>query len=348
VADASLLHIVSAFQTARRGSERAALHAAREMAALRPVRVWSVVPPPAEVLDQAAALGTPIETIRPFGGAMPRGGTLLLWGTHYGIGGWLAACGCARVAIVNELFDCANLYRHLLEVRAAGLPVPTVLHVSTLLRGASGIDGPVLYPTSDPAAFLAIPRPTGPPVVTAAAPVATVGRLSRDIADKHHRDDPLLYRALAARGVRVRLMGATVLAPALAGRPGIELLPEGALAPADFLAGLDIFWYRTAADGAYVEPSGVVIAEAMAAGLPVIAARPGGFEDLIEDGVTGFLVDGQDAACEAITALAGDPALRERIGAAARAQARRRFGPAYAQALVAVLAGTEPGSAHST
>ncbi|MBL8378461.1 MAG: glycosyltransferase [Burkholderiales bacterium] len=266
---------------------------------------------------------------------MPRDGTLLIWGTHYGLGGWLAASGCDRVVILNELFDCANLYRHLLEVRAAGLPEPTVLHVSQLIRQASGIDGPVLYPTSDPAPFLSIARDVQRAEIV-------IGRLSRDIADKHHRDDPRLYRALAAAGARVRLMGATVLAGALADRPDIELLPEGALPPHEFLAGLNVFWYRTAADGVYVEPSGVVVAEAMAAGLPVVAARPGGFEDLIVHGVTGFLVNDQDGAYEALLALTRDAALRRRMGAAGREEAVRRFGPAYADALRAVIDAAGP------
>lgn len=331
----TVLHIVNAFQTAARGSERAAIHAARVLAPQIPVQVWSVVPPPPAALALGRESGIAIETIRPFGGAMPHGGTLLIWGTHYSLGGWLAATGCERVVIVNELFDCANLYRRLLEVRAAGLPEPTVLHVSQLLRQASGIDGPVLYPTSDPTPFLSIAH-------DAQRTGVVIGRLSRDIADKHHRDDPRLYRALVATGARVRLMGATVLAGALADRPDIELLPEGALPPHVFLSGLDVFWYRTAADGAYVEPSGVVVAEAMAAGLPVVAARPGGFEDLIEHGVTGYLVDDQDGAYEALSALTRDATLRRRLGAAGREEAARRFGPAYGEALRAVIEAAPP------
>ncbi len=38
------------------------------------------------------------------------------------------------------------------------------------------------------------------------------------------------------------------------------------------------------------EPFGIVLLEAMAQGKPVIATRPGGPEDIIEEGITGFLV----------------------------------------------------------
>ncbi len=54
----------------------------------------------------------------------------------------------------------------------------------------------------------------------------TVGRVSRDFLDKHH-PDLALYRMLASRGIRVRIMGGTCLAPGLGGEPGIELLPAG-------------------------------------------------------------------------------------------------------------------------
>ncbi|WP_375390606.1 glycosyltransferase family 4 protein [uncultured Sphingomonas sp.] len=52
---------------------------------------------------------------------------------------------------------------------------------------------------------------------------------------------------------------------------------------------------------AFDEPFGLSVVEAMACGTPVIAYRRGSMPELIEDGVTGFLVDGFD---EAVAALA--------------------------------------------
>jgi glycosyltransferase involved in cell wall biosynthesis len=75
------------------------------------------------------------------------------------------------------------------------------------------------------------------------------------------------------------------------------------------------------------EGFGVTCAEAMAHGRPVVATAVGGLLDLVEDGVTGLLVPPGDpvALRAALERLLGDPALRERLGAAARRRARRRL-----------------------
>ncbi len=51
------------------------------------------------------------------------------------------------------------------------------------------------------------------------------------------------------------------------------------------------------------EPFGLVMIEAMACGAPVIAFRHGSAPEIIEDGVTGFLVDGVAEAAQAVARL---------------------------------------------
>ena len=67
------------------------------------------------------------------------------------------------------------------------------------------------------------------------------------------------------------------------------------------------------------EPFGLSVVEAMACGTPVIASRRGSMPELIEDGVTGFLVDSPEEAADAVA----------RIGAidrrAVREAVERRF-----------------------
>ena len=78
------------------------------------------------------------------------------------------------------------------------------------------------------------------------------------------------------------------------------------------------------------EPFGLVIAEAMACGRAVIVSRAGGAAEIVEDGVDALATPPGDAGAlaAAIDRLAGDGALRARLGAAARAAAERRFDPA--------------------
>ncbi len=74
----------------------------------------------------------------------------------------------------------------------------------------------------------------------------------------------------------------------------------------------------------YREGFGVVCAEAMAYGRPVVASAVGGLLDLVVDGETGLLVPPGDveALRAALEQLLGDADLRRRFGAAARARAR--------------------------
>jgi glycosyltransferase involved in cell wall biosynthesis len=71
----------------------------------------------------------------------------------------------------------------------------------------------------------------------------------------------------------------------------------------------------------------ISILEAMAAGLPVIAARVGGVAELVDDGVTGLLVPPEDPAAlaGAIESLAGDRSRRQAMGAAGLARVRSAF-----------------------
>jgi phosphatidylinositol alpha 1,6-mannosyltransferase len=79
------------------------------------------------------------------------------------------------------------------------------------------------------------------------------------------------------------------------------------------VASMDVFF-----NPSVTETFGNVTSEAMASGVPVVAARATGAVDLIQEGVTGFLVPPRDvkAYADAIQRLATDPALRAAAGAA--------------------------------
>ena len=85
------------------------------------------------------------------------------------------------------------------------------------------------------------------------------------------------------------------------------------------------------------EGFGIVCAEAMAHGKPVVATAVGGLQELVHHARTGFLVEpGNPAALRvAIKLLLADSALRHRLGENARADVAERFAwPAVTQATV--------------
>jgi len=67
--------------------------------------------------------------------------------------------------------------------------------------------------------------------------------------------------------------------------------------------------------------------EAMSMGVPCVARRVGGIPEVIEDGVSGMLVDSDEPhdLAAAMDALLGDDARREAMGAAAKTRARGLF-----------------------
>lgn len=76
-----------------------------------------------------------------------------------------------------------------------------------------------------------------------------------------------------------------------------------------------------------VESFGLAAVEAMACGNPVIASRSGGLQEVVEDGMTGLLVEPGDieGIAEALRRYALDESLRARHGRAARTACEQRF-----------------------
>lgn len=73
----------------------------------------------------------------------------------------------------------------------------------------------------------------------------------------------------------------------------------------------------------------MVVLEAMAAGVPVVAAKVGGVPDLVEDGKTGFFCDPLDSASmsQAVEKMLTNRAAAHELAARAKEQALARFHP---------------------
>jgi glycosyltransferase involved in cell wall biosynthesis len=146
-------------------------------------------------------------------------------------------------------------------------------------------------------------------------------------------------------------------APAIrAGAPGAEVVivgddPWGAFPEylAEVRSARDVIhlpWHENAAGlmrhfdvlvaPSHQEPFGTVLSEAMAVGTPVVATRVGGLAEVVDDGVTGLLVEPGDP--EALAAAVLEVLDRREAMAAAARQAARRFGAdAYADRVEALI-----------
>ena len=141
-----------------------------------------------------------------------------------------------------------------------------------------------IHPDKGPAAAVEVARRTGR-TLTMAGIVQDEGYHAREVAP--HLD-----------GTRVRYLGPVGGA--------VRTHTLGSAAALLHLIGFD-------------EPFGLSVVEAMACGTPVIAYRRGSMPELIEDGVTGFLVDTVDEAVAAVARLG------EIDRAACRARVAARF-----------------------
>lgn len=90
-------------------------------------------------------------------------------------------------------------------------------------------------------------------------------------------------------------------------------------AKARYFASADIF----CAPATGQESFGIVLLEAMAAGVPIVASDIHGYKSVVQRGVQGLLVEPRNhrALAAALYRLAGDPELRHRMGEAGRSKA---------------------------
>ena len=121
---------------------------------------------------------------------------------------------------------------------------------------------------------------------------------------------------------RERVLEAVATLPPLVHPVFVGAVPSASVPP--YVAAMDIAVAPYLQSGSfYFSP--LKVAEAMAAGLPVIASDFPPVREMLGD--TGVLVDpGDDSAlAQAISGLAGDPSERRRLGLAGRARAVRRL-----------------------
>jgi glycosyltransferase involved in cell wall biosynthesis len=189
----------------------------------------------------------------------------------------------------------------------------------------------VIHCGVDTAAF----RPADTAVPGRPFTVLAVGRL---IPVKGHVNLVLACARLAAAGIpfRCRIVGEGTLRDLIRQR----IVAHGLSGSVELLGARTSDEVRTllATGDALVLPSvptaegrregiPVVLMEAMSSGLPVVASRMAGIPELVEDHVSGLLVEPGDIGglADALAVLAADPTLRDRLGRAGRARVLEAF-----------------------
>jgi glycosyltransferase involved in cell wall biosynthesis len=299
------IHVINPLWDAQGGSDWRAVEMYKTLGASHPVRLWSRFDPAPVFLERY-----PVELIRPWLGRWPVGGTFIFVGAYFRVGHWFKAAFPRRTILVYNTHQPDRFGKALARLEAWHRTPVEVVYTSPLLRRLSHRPGPVIESPIDLRKF--VPRQ----LRARHARPFTVGRMSRDVATKHHQDDARVYKALARAGVALCVMGGTCLRHRLDAVAAESFLPAGSQRSVEFLHNLDCFYYRTSEQ--WLEAYGRVVFEAMACGLPVVCGRRGGYADYIAHGVNGFLFDTSEQAIALILKLRADPALRERIGRAAR------------------------------
>lgn len=181
-----------------------------------------------------------------------------------------------------------------------------------------------------------------PPPALRRDDLATIGWLGSTSTVKYLRLIEPVLRELAAEfpGLRFELMGGGEFA-----MPGVpwQGLPWSLEGEVQALARYDIGLMPLPEEDWAKGKSGGKARTYMAAGVVPVCSAIGYNLELIEHGRTGFLCRGPEDWARTLRELVRDPALRARVGEAARAEVDRRFSPArQARKMAGYLRGLVP------
>ena len=163
--------------------------------------------------------------------------------------------------------------------------------------------------------------------ISAEHPDASLSLIGPNHVPNKHFVDPFGDdEVLAGTEAYYRKGSSSYLDDLLKAGEGLQVMMPGPIDNRDLparLARAGIFVFASL----WQEPFGIPAVEAMAAGLPVIATRAGALPEIVEDGVTGILVDrgDVDGLAGALRTLLDDPERRAAMGRAGRKRVEELF-----------------------
>lgn len=301
---------------------------------MRVVELYKMLKPAADVTvwtewnpEPSLARAVPIRLLRPRRGQFPLTGTLVFVGFWFHVGRWTwLSLASRRIMLCKTMPKRRFFFDDMRQaVSCRGIRPVEFAYAGIEVARAIGLPGPILPSLIDLVRF----RPRRE---ASRRDTFRVGRMSRDVVDKHHEEAPALYRRLISAGCTVRIMGGTTLRKWIPDVPaGLELLPLGAEEGSTFLQQLDCFLYRTSDQ--WFETFGRVVFEAMACGLPVVAHRRAGYSHFLRDGEDVLLFDTDEEAFTLVMRLKTDASLTARIARNARRRVEEMFSPSSLDAM---------------
>lgn len=236
------VHLINPLWDATGGSEWRTLTLFNELKASCNIQLWSEANAAIPLREQF-----PVRQIVTQRGSFPKTGTFAFVGAYYHVGRWMYLTFPRRIILIYNT-PTPHLFAQTLRKLSVWGRKVEVVYASDYMQSMMRYGGVVQPSPIDIDRFSPSLRQTTDHNTDTSEDKFVIGRLSRDVAEKHNSSDPELYRALAAEGCHSIIMGGTCLLPELENAPLVQLLPAGAEEAHRFLQRLDCFFYRTSED----------------------------------------------------------------------------------------------------